>query len=84
MKSTFKSGRVVRFAALLLILGLPLAGCAGNSGTKSASTTPAATQVSSSPTVFELQRQINNLQTQVDLMREQIRELQTGQAGRTL
>jgi outer membrane murein-binding lipoprotein Lpp len=75
---------MVRFAALLVILGLPLAGCAGNSGAKSASTAPAATQVSSSPTVFDLQRQINQLQTQMDLMREQIRELQTGQAGKTL
>ena len=75
---------MVRFAALLVIIGLPLAGCAGNSSDKGASTAPTATQVSSSPTVFELQRQINNLQTQMDLMREQIRELQTGQAGRTL
>ncbi len=75
---------MVRFAALLVILALPLASCAGNSGAKSASTAPAATQVSSSPTVFELQRQIDNLQTQMELMREQIRELQTGQAAKTL
>ncbi len=75
---------MVRFAALLVILALPLAGCAGDSGAKSASTAPAATQVSSSPTVFELQRQIDNLRTQMDLMRDQIRELQTGQAAKTL
>ncbi len=75
---------MVRFAALLVILALPLAGCAGNPGAKSASATPAATQVSSSPTVFELQRQIDNLQIQLELMREQIRELQTGEAGKTL
>ncbi|MDJ0981237.1 MAG: hypothetical protein QNI94_06425 [Kiloniellales bacterium] len=75
---------MVRFAALLVILALPLASCAGNSGAKSASTAPAATQVSSSPTVFELQRQIDNLRTQMDLMRDQIRELQTGQAAKTL
>ena len=75
---------MVRFAALLVILALPLAGCAGNSGAESASSAPAATQVSSSPTVFELQRQIDNLQTQMELMREQIRELQTGQAAKTL
>jgi len=77
---------MVRFAAILVILGLPLAlaGCAGDSGAKSASTAPAVTRVSSSPTVFDLQRQINQLQTQMDLMREQIRELQTGQAGKTL
>ncbi len=37
---------MVRFAALLVILALPLAGCAGNPGAKSASATPAATQVS--------------------------------------
>ena len=75
---------MVRFVALLAILWLPLAGCAGNAGDKGASTVPATTHVSSSPTVFELQRQINNLQTQMDLMRVQIGELQTGQAGRTL
>ncbi len=76
---------MARLAAILvLLLPLALAGCARTAGSNATAPAATATPVSSGPTVFELQRQINNLQTQVDLMREQIRELQTGQSGKTL
>ncbi|MCG8596906.1 MAG: hypothetical protein MI785_21415 [Kiloniellales bacterium] len=76
---------MARFAAVVVLaLPLALAGCAGTAGRNAAAPAATATPVSSAPTVFDLQRQINSLQTQIDLMREQIRELQTGQTGKTL
>ena len=77
---------MVRFAAVaVVILPLALAGCARTAGSGGAAPAAGVTPVSSTaPTVFDLQRQIDNLQTQVDLMREQIRELQKGQRGNTL
>ena len=68
-------------AAAVLCLPLALAGCAGGAG---GSPPAAASSSTAAPTVFELQRQIKELQTQVDLMRAQIRELQKGQTGNTL
>ncbi|MDJ0944250.1 MAG: hypothetical protein QNJ30_12330 [Kiloniellales bacterium] len=72
---------MARLAAILVLtLPLALAGCAANSG---AGRAPSPGAEASTPTVFDLQRQIDNLETQIELMREQIRELQTGQAGKT-